>query len=240
MNLRTLFGGNKTAQGLAEQIAEVPYNTNIMITKLPLEVFNEIPTNDIPMLARKVIIDSAEEYDWEKEWGTEASFVYCRSSETAFYQERPVNSDLAVAITSAGVADRDIVDEVYLTVLLSGYVPVAFHDIGVNDLNKLMYSVEGINDCNAIVSVQGFEGALPVVLAGLTNLPIVAVPTSTGYGISADGYTALNTALTSCTSGIAVVNIDNGFGGGAMAVRILEQISLNIAMHNEIYNCREW
>lgn len=78
-----------------------------------------------------------------------------------------------------------------------------------------------INQCKAIISVQGFEGALPVVLAGLTELPIIAVPTNTGYGVASKGYTALNTALSSCTSGITVVNIGNGFGAGEFAVHIL-------------------
>lgn len=85
-------------------------------------------------------------------------------------------------------------------------------------------NVDEINKCRAIISVQGFEGALPVVLAGLTSLPIVSVPTSTGYGVSAKGYTALNTSLSSCTSGISVVNINNGFGAGEAVVRILDVI----------------
>lgn len=152
------------------------------------------------------------------------TLTYCLSSQTAFIYRRPVTSTLSVAITSAGLADRHIVDEVGLTVLLSGYTPVYFNDIGVDDIQKTLKSVDAIKESHAIVSVQGFEGALPVILAGLVDLPVIAVPTSTGYGVSSDGYTALNTALTSCTSGISVVNIDNGFGGGAQAVRILTQI----------------
>lgn len=227
MKLRTLFGGNKTAQELASQIAEVPADTNIMVTKLPLDVFYALPFETSQVLSWRKIIEKAEELeepDWVDNWGEGSPFVYCKSSQTAFYRANPTESDLSVAITSAGVADRDTVDEAYLTVLLNGYVPVSFHDIGVNDLKKLMASTDAITKSNAVVSVQGFEGALPVVLAGLIDLPIIAVPTSTGYGISADGYTALNTALTSCTSGISVVNINNGFGGASQAVRILEQI----------------
>lgn len=87
-----------------------------------------------------------------------------------------------------------------------------------------MSQLDYINKNQAVISVQGFEGALPVVLAGLTSLPIISVPTSTGYGIANKGYTALNTSLSSCTSGISAVNIDNGFGAGEVAVRILNVI----------------
>ena len=133
-------------------------------------------------------------------------------------------SSKSVAITSAGLADRSVVDEAGLTVMLHGYTPKFFNDIGVNTLNKTMDSLPEIYKCKTIISVQGFEGALPVVLAGLTSLPIIAVPTATGYGVASKGYSALNTALSSCTSEIATVNIGNGFGAGEMAVRILDLI----------------
>lgn len=216
VKLRTIFGGNKSATDIKKQIEATSEEENIMITRLPKKTFDDIKWN-----TDKIIVNNAEQ---AKNVRGIPTLTYCLSSQTAFIYRRPVKSTLSVAITSAGLADRHIVDEVGLTVLLSGYTPVYFNDIGVDDIQKTLKSVDAIKESHAIVSVQGFEGALPVILAGLVDLPVIAVPTSTGYGVSSDGYTALNTALTSCTSGISVVNIDNGFGGGAQAVRILTQI----------------
>lgn len=217
--LRTIFGGSKTAKDIKKQITEADTSDNIMITRLPKETFDEIEWE-----SDKIVIRNAVQIYTLHRLG---ALVYCESSSTAFVRRNLKESSLSVAITSAGLADRHIVDEVGLTVSLSGHRPRYFNDIGVDNIHKTLESVEAIAESQAIVSVQGFEGALPVVLAGLVDLPIIAVPTSTGYGVSANGVTAMNTALTSCTSGISVVNIDNGFGGGAQAVRILTQIAKN-------------
>lgn len=226
MTIRTIFGGNKSAEELLGQLLMAPSNQNVMVTKLPFDVFNQVEWGSKRIINQAGAIHTVDP--------TEETLVYCRSSQTAFIRRTIDNSGLSVAITSAGVADIDVVDEAFITVMLNGHEPIAFHDIGVNDIPKLMSHIDAIAECHAVVSVQGFEGALPVVLAGLISVPIVAVPTSTGYGVSSDGLTALNTALTSCNSGIAVVNIDNGFGGASMAIRILDQIEQAIQRHSEI------
>lgn len=216
MKLRTIFGGNKSASDIRKQIDNFELHTNIMITRLPKSTFDSIQWD-----TDKIVMRNAE-----KAYNVRGihSLSYCISSQTAFIYRNPRKSELSVAITSAGLADRHVVDEAGLTVLLSGYTPVYFNDIGVDNIHKTLAAVSEISKSHAIVSVQGFEGALPVILAGLVDLPIISVPTSTGYGVSSDGMAALNTSLTSCTSGISAVNIDNGFGGGAQSVRVLLQI----------------
>lgn len=216
--LRTIYGKNKTAQQLQMQIKDASRDANILITELDPDTWFQLydyrdqmscPGDLLTLFNYTSLQDNP---------------VYIASCECGVIVRNTYLSDLKVAITSAGIADRKIVDEAGLTVLLHGYTPKFFNDIGVNDLKKTTDSVDEINKCRAIISVQGFEGALPVVLAGLTSLPIVSVPTSTGYGVSAKGYTALNTSLSSCTSGISVVNINNGFGAGEAVVRILDVI----------------
>ncbi len=216
--LRTIYGKNKTAQQLQMQIKEAPRDANILITELDPDTWFQFYDYRDQMNCPGDLLNLFKSTSFKE------NAVYIASCECGVIVRNPYLSDLKVAITSAGIADRKIVDEAGLTVLLHGYTPKFLNDIGVNDLKKTTDSVDEINKCKAIISVQGFEGALPVVLAGLTSLPIVSVPTSTGYGVSAKGYTALNTSLSSCTSGISVVNINNGFGAGEAVVRILDVI----------------
>lgn len=220
--LVTIYGKNKTAEQIKAQIDNAPKDANILVTKFDHNMADAVTHNHVYYNVKQPT-DIDLYYQDSIKNGYEC-ICYVKSCSCLAIVRNNKLSKNAVAITSAGLADRDAVDEAGLTVMLHGYTPKFFNDIGVNTLNKTMYALPAINKCKAIISVQGFEGALPVVLAGLTKLPIIAVPTSTGYGVASKGYTALNTALSSCTSGIATVNIDNGFGGGEMAVKILNLI----------------
>lgn len=133
-----------------------------------------------------------------------------------------------IAITSAGRADESIVNEALLTLNAHGYNATVFGDMGINDMDYLLSQAEKLKDYDIIISVQGFEGALPAVLANQVDAPIISVPTSTGYGVSNDGTSALNTSLSSCTPGISVVNIDNGFGGAMCAMKFAYKMQKNI------------
>lgn len=228
-NLITSYGRNKTAQQIREQIFNAPSNANIMITKFDHNMMDDVFKQGA---FKQDIYKHLVCYDVEQPTDIDyyykdcqknhiACICYVKSCSSVAIVHNLDLSTNAIAITSAGLADRNAVDEAGLTVMLHGYTPKFFNDIGVNTLNKTIDALPEINQCKAIISVQGFEGALPVVLAGLTKLPIIAVPTNTGYGVASKGYTALNTALSSCTSGITVVNIGNGFGAGEFAVRIL-------------------
>ncbi len=130
---------------------------------------------------------------------------------------RRTNDDRPVAVVSAGASDRPVAEEGAITLETFGRTVERVYDVGVAGLHRLMAERERIERCRAIIAVAGMEGALPSVLGGLFPHPIVAVPTSIGYGSAFGGLTALFAIMTSCASGVTVVNIDNGFGA-AMAV----------------------
>lgn len=125
-----------------------------------------------------------------------------------------------VLIVSAGTSDIPVAEEAALTASFLGSRTESVFDVGVAGIHRLLSHREKIREARAIVVVAGMEGALPSVVGGLTDRPVVAVPTSTGYGTSLGGLTALFAMLNSCVPGIAVVNIDNGFGAGCLAHRI--------------------
>jgi NCAIR mutase (PurE)-related protein len=126
----------------------------------------------------------------------------------------------AIAVLSAGTADVPVAEEAALTAELAGNVVERIYDVGVAGLHRLMVYRERLERAEVIVVAAGMEGALPSVVGGLFARPVIAVPTSVGYGASLGGLAALLAMLNSCAPGIAVVNIDNGFGAGQMAAMI--------------------
>ena len=122
-----------------------------------------------------------------------------------------------VGIIAAGTADTPVAEEAALTAEAGGATVDRIYDVGVAGLHRLYARLERIRSCDALVVVAGMEGALPTVVGGLTGLPIVAVPTSVGYGTSFGGLAALLGMLNSCTPQVVAVNIDNGFGAGFFA-----------------------
>ena len=128
-------------------------------------------------------------------------------------------------VVTAGTADLPVAEEAVLTARLMGQEPRLIADVGVAGLHRLLDRLPEIRSARVVVVVAGMDAALPSVLAGLVPVPIIAVPTSAGYGASFDGLAALLAMLNSCAPGVAVVNIDNGFGAGYMAAQINRQIS---------------
>ncbi len=122
-----------------------------------------------------------------------------------------------VAVVAAGTADLPVAAEAGLTAELMGCRVDRLTDVGVAGLHRLLLNLDVVQRARAVVAVAGMEGALPSVLAGLIDRPVIAVPTSVGYGASLGGLTPLLTMLNSCAAGLSVVNIDNGFGAGYMA-----------------------
>lgn len=122
-----------------------------------------------------------------------------------------------VALLCAGTADLPVAEEAAVTLEIAGNRVERFTDVGVAGLHRLTAQLGRIRAANVAVAVAGMEGALPSVLAGLVDFPVIAVPTSVGYGASFGGLTALLAMLNSCAAGVAVVNIDNGFGAGYLA-----------------------
>lgn len=125
-----------------------------------------------------------------------------------------------VAVCTGGTSDISVAEEAARTAEYFGAKVVRVYDVGVAGIHRLLAQREVLNEANCIVAVAGMEGALAGVIAGLVDKPVIAVPTSVGYGANFGGLSALLTMLNSCAEGIAVVNIDNGFGGGYMAAQI--------------------
>lgn len=126
-----------------------------------------------------------------------------------------------VLVVTAGTADVPVADESVLTLEAHGFVPRRLHDVGVAGLHRLLAHVDVVTDADAVVVIAGMEGALASVVGGLTSAPVVAVPTSVGYGAGLDGVTALLAMHASCAAGVAVVGIDNGYGAACTVTRML-------------------
>ena len=125
-----------------------------------------------------------------------------------------------IAVCSAGTADIPIAEEAAQTAEFFGTYVDRIYDVGVSGLHRLLSKMEVIQKANCVVAVAGMEGALASVLGGLVKNPVIAVPTSVGYGASMGGLSALLTMINSCANGVTVVNIDNGFGAGYVATQI--------------------
>lgn len=131
-----------------------------------------------------------------------------------------------VAVCTGGTADIPVAEEAAITAEMCGARVERIFDIGVSGLHRMISALPEIRRATAIVAVAGMEGALASVLAGQLDRPVIAVPTSVGYGANFGGLSALLTMINSCATGIAVVNIDNGFGGGYMAAQINRQSAM--------------
>ena len=130
------------------------------------------------------------------------------------------DGDGTIVVATGGTSDMPIAEEAALTAEALGNKVTRLYDVGVSGVHRLLHNMEPIMSARCIVAVAGMEGALPSVIGGLADCPVIAVPTSVGYGASLGGVAALLSMLNSCASGVSVVNIDNGFGGGYLASMI--------------------
>lgn len=126
-----------------------------------------------------------------------------------------------VLVATAGTADVAVGEEATATLVAHGFEPDVLHDVGVAGLHRLLAHVDRVTSADAVIVIAGMEGALASVIGGLTSVPVVAVPTSVGYGAGLDGVTALLAMHASCASGVTVVGIDNGFGAACAVGRML-------------------
>lgn len=149
------------------------------------------------------------------------TFEYNETAQTLVIEKnKPKKRTGLITIITAGTSDIPIAEEASVTAQALGSKTETIFDVGVAGIHRLLNNLEKIREARVIVVVAGMEGALASVVGGLVDRPIIAVPTSIGYGTSFGGIAALLTMLNSCATGIAVVNIDNGFGAGCMAHRI--------------------
>jgi NCAIR mutase (PurE)-related protein len=131
----------------------------------------------------------------------------------------------SVLIITAGTSDLPVAEEAAVTATAAGSTVARLTDVGVAGIHRLLSKREELHSAGVIIVVAGMDGALPSVVGGLVRVPVIAVPTSVGYGASFGGLAALLTMLNSCAAGVTVVNIDNGFGAAMAAARILSSVS---------------
>ncbi|WP_391089849.1 nickel pincer cofactor biosynthesis protein LarB [Vibrio sp. NH-UV-68] len=148
---------------------------------------------------------------------------YCSISKTAIMGEiKDLSQQKShIAIVSGGSSDTGVCHEIMQTLNYHGINASLYEDVGVSALWRLKNALQEINKANIIIAVAGMEAALPTVLAGMTPRPIIAVPTSVGYGVSEGGQLALHSCLGSCAAGVMTMNIDNGFGAACAAIKLL-------------------
>lgn len=173
-------------------------NENILLTRATEETFNELKK-----------IDSSTQYN------AQARIIYVEKMK----RER----EGSLVIVCGGTSDIPVAEEAALTAKMMGANVTKLYDVGVAGIHRLLHYKDTIFSANVIVAIAGMEGALASVVAGLASCPVIAVPTSVGYGANLRGISALLTMLNSCAPNVAVVNIDNGFGGGLMGALINKQ-----------------
>jgi NCAIR mutase (PurE)-related protein len=132
----------------------------------------------------------------------------------------PKRGSAPVAVIAAGTSDLPVAEEACETLMALGREIIRLYDVGVSGIHRLLMKRDVLSTAGALIVVAGMEGALPSVVGGMTDRPVIGVPTSVGYGAAFGGLTALACMLTSCASGVTVVNIDNGFGAAFAAARI--------------------
>lgn len=187
-------------------------------TKAQLAAIVEtVLARDARMLVTRLTRRKAQSLAWHGD-----AFRYDPDSRTAEIGRPPdPASGAPVAIVAAGTSDLQVAREALRALVFFGVPATLFADVGVAGLWRLTDRIEEIRRCAVVIAVAGMEGALFSVLAGLVRAPVIAVPTSVGYGVSKGGRAALSSALATCAPGVVVVNIDNGFGAAAAAAKML-------------------
>jgi len=175
---------------------------NLLLTRLDAEKFSELSD------------DLAARLDYD---GVSQTAILGHSAES--------QGDARVAIVSAGSSDVRVARETARTLHYYGVGVREIYDVGVAGLWRLLERVDELRTMQVVITVAGMEGTLPSVVGGLVPGVVIAVPVSTGYGVAANGITALHSALASCAPGLLVVNVDNGYGAGCAALRILNVMS---------------
>lgn len=180
-----------------------------------LRIFQSFHDDQTPVLGTRATPKQAElvckqlpSVQWDEKAGT-----LCLPSATPVREGR-------VVVCTGGTSDQKVAEEAAATASFFGADVVRVYDVGVAGIHRLFAHMDEIHQANCVIAIAGMEGALGSVIAGLVDKPVICVPTSVGYGASFGGLSALLTMLNSCAEGIAVVNIDNGFGAGYMAAQI--------------------
>ena len=189
--------------------------TNEQLLKI-LQTFDE---KDIAVLGTRC---SLAQYEFVKNSGLPLKYDVTSRVLTLGISQQQLKGKLAIC--AAGTADLPVAEETARVAEFFGAEVCRHYDVGITGLHRLLSKIEEIREADVVIAVAGMEGALPSVVAGLVKAPVIAVPTSIGYGASFGGLAAMLTMINSCAEGISVVNIDNGFGAAVQACRILRLI----------------
>ena len=193
-----VLGEGKTPEQIVDIVQEMQTRglRNILVTRIDQQAASALLASDIPVihhpLPRLAVVE----------------------------QDLPLRLSGNVVVASGGTSDLPICEEAAITCEVLGSRVERLYDVGVSGLHRLLAQQEKLLQARVVIAVAGMEGALASVIGGLVSCPVIAVPTSVGYGASFGGVAALLAMLNSCANGVAVVNIDNGFGAGALASRI--------------------
>ena len=193
-----IWGADKTSEQIVKIMTAMQKDTGVvMATRIEPEVYRELK-QAIPNL------------------------VYYSTARICALSAPETKSQVGtISILTAGTADIPVAEEAAVTGELCGFEVIRLWDVGVAGIHRLLSNRQVVYDADVLIVVAGMEGALPSVVAGMADCPVVAVPTSVGYGASFSGVAPLLTMLNSCAAGIGVVNIDNGFGAAILAGQIL-------------------
>ena len=193
-----IFGQGKTADQITGIMQRMMSQENtVLVTRIDRQQADQV----VSILSDVIYHPDARMLVWER-------------------KKMPIRGKGTIVVLSAGTSDIPIAREACLTATIMGNQVESIFDVGVAGIHRLFDHKDLIDRASVLVVVAGMEGALPSVVAGMVSRPVIAVPTSVGYGVSLGGLTALFAMLNSCSSNVAVVNIDNGFGAGYMAAII--------------------
>lgn len=187
-------------------------------TEQILHIFMHLVNKEKTVLATRVEANAADAVCTQIEGA-----VYDPAGRTLLYKPEghEVKIEKKIGVICAGTSDIPVAREAEVTIEAMGHRYQSFYDIGVAGIHRLFAQLEEIRKCDVLIVVAGMEGALPSVVGGLVSMPIIAVPTSIGYGAHLNGIASLLSMLNTCASGVTVVNIDNGFGAGYSASLML-------------------
>jgi NCAIR mutase (PurE)-related protein len=200
-----IFAESKESEDIIKIIKASLVNGRVMITRLDKEKYNSIKGN----------LNLPDEF--KTKYNSRAKILLIKANE--------VEKKVKIGVITAGTSDIPVAEEARITAEEMGCKALTAYDVGVAGIHRLFSHIREMiqEDAKVLIVIAGMEGALPSVVAGLVDVPVVGVPTSVGYGVGKGGKTALFTMLQSCAPGIAVVNIDNGFGAGVFAAKIAKQ-----------------
>ncbi len=191
-----VFCENKTTEQAVKIMEKLAEQNIVLATRANEQMYKEIKKSYVNAEFNKI-----------------AGTIVIRYKEKA----KQIDEDKIILVMTAGTSDMPVAEEAIVTAQVMGNRVEKLYDVGVAGLHRLLNKKEKIEKANVLIVVAGMDGALPSVVAGLVDKPVIAVPTSVGYGASFNGIGPLLTMLTACAPGVTVVNIDNGFGAGYFA-----------------------